>query len=82
LVGVHEGKELLGKFRRRCPYDIKMGFEVIGWEVAEGIHLSGYGNIPGSCEKSKEFSGVINVLGISSLALLVTASKEGHSVCN
>jgi hypothetical protein len=59
LVGNHEGKDLLRKPRRRFQYNIKMEFQVMGWEFVDRIQLTRYGKIPGSLEKGNEFSGVI-----------------------
>jgi len=36
LVGKHEGKRLLGRFRRRCEDNIKMDLQEVGWGVWTG----------------------------------------------
>jgi hypothetical protein len=40
LVGKSEGKRLLGRPRRRCEVNIRMGIREIKWEVMEWMHLA------------------------------------------
>jgi hypothetical protein len=47
------------KPRPRREYNIKMDFKVMGWDVVDWIHMSGYGNIPDSFEIGNKFLGAI-----------------------
>jgi hypothetical protein len=40
LVGKPEGKRPLGRPRRRCEDNIKMGLTEIGWDVMDWIELA------------------------------------------
>jgi hypothetical protein len=40
LVGKKEGKRPLGRYRRRCQDNIKMGLREIGWSVMDWIDLA------------------------------------------
>jgi hypothetical protein len=55
LVGKPEEKSLLGRPRRRCGYNIKMGFQIVGYGLDRAG--SGYRHVTGTCKCGNEPRG-------------------------